>query len=317
MQTCSEKSIDFSIVIPCYNEEKSLKELYERLSRTFSDMQGSYELIFVDDGSTDNTLYVLKELFNRDKKIKILHMRKNFGKSQALSQGFENCRGNIIITLDSDLQDMPEEIPKLLEHLKNGFDMVSGWKKKRNDTLGRRLASRVFNFFASSVTGIKIHDFNCGLKVYKREVTKHLSLYGEIYRFIPALAGWKGFIVGEVVVKHAHRKYGKSKFGAERFMRGFLDLITIIFLIKYIQRPMHLFGPLGITLSFIGCIVNSYLAFLWFVGEHIGHRPLLLLGTLLIIIGIQFVFFGLLGELIVFSSRKKTDSILKDTFGIE
>ncbi len=317
MNTCSEKSINFSIVIPCYNEEKSLKELYERLSRTFSDIQGTYELIFVDDGSTDNTLYVLKELFNRDKRVKILHMRKNFGKSQALSQGFENCRGNIIITLDSDLQDMPEEIPKLLKHLENGFDMVSGWKKKRNDTLGRRIASRIFNFFASSVTGIKIHDFNCGLKVYKHEVTKNLSLYGEIYRFIPALAGWKGFIVGETVVKHAQRKYGKSKFGAERFMRGFLDLITIIFLIKYIQRPMHLFGPLGITLSFIGCVVNTYLAFLWFVGEHIGHRPLLLLGTLLIIIGIQFVFFGLLGELIVFSSRKKTDSILKDTFGIE
>ncbi len=317
MNEDSDRKTSFSVVIPCYNEEKSLKELYDRLTATFSAIKGEYELIFVDDGSTDNSLYVLKEISNRDKRVKILHLRKNFGKSQALSQGFWYCNGETIITLDADLQDIPEEIPKLIESLDKGFDLISGWKKKRNDPVGRKIASRIFNFFTSAITGIKIHDFNCGLKIYRKEVTKSLVLYGEIYRFIPALAGWKGFLVGEVIVKHGPRKYGKSKFGTERFLRGFLDLLTIIFLTKYTQRPLHLFGPLGIALSILGCALDAYLALLWFSGQHIGHRPLLALGTLLIIIGIQFIFFGLLGELIVFSSRKEKDSIVKGTYGIK
>ena len=311
------RQLDFSVVIPCFNEEKSLKELYNRLTATFSAIKGDYELIFVDDGSMDNSLYVLKEIYNNDKRVKILHCRKNFGKSQALSQGFQHCRGDIIITLDADLQDLPEEIPQLLKCLDKGYDLVSGWKKKRNDPFPKRIASRIFNFFASTITGIKIHDFNCGLKAYRNEVTKHLILYGEIYRFIPALAGWKGFKVGESIVKHGPRKHGKSKFGIERFLRGFFDLLTIIFLTKYTQRPLHLFGSLGFVLSLIGCSLDAYLAIVWFSGEHIGHRPLLALSTLLIILGIQFIFFGLLGELIVFSSRKETDSIVKDTYGIE
>lgn len=317
MAEASNRKLDFSIIIPCFNEEKSLSELHERLTATFSSITSSYEIIFVDDGSTDNSLYVLKKIHNCDKRVKILHFRKNFGKSQALSHGFSHCSGEKIITLDSDLQDMPEEIPKLLKCLDKGFDLVSGWKKKRNDPAGRRVASRIFNFITSTITGIKIHDFNCGLKVYRREVVKHLTLYGEIYRFIPALAGWKGFKVGETVVTHDLRKYGKSKFGTERFLRGFLDLLTIIFLTKYTQRPLHLFGPLGIVLSILGCSLSAYLAILWFMGEHIGHRPLLMLATLLMIIGIQFIFFGLLGELIVFSSKKETDSIVKDTYGIK
>lgn len=317
MSEPSDQTPDFSVVIPSYNEEKSLRELYDRLTTIFSKIDGDYELIFVDDGSTDNSLYVLKEIHNKDSRVKIVHFRKNFGKSHALSRGFMHCRGETVITLDADLQDLPEEIPSLLKHIDKGFDLVSGWKKKRNDPFGKRIASRLFNFFASIITGIKIHDFNCGLKAYKKEVTTHLSLYGEIYRFIPAIAGWKGFKVGEVIVKHGSRIYGKSKFGQERLLRGFLDLLTIMFLTKYTQRPLHLFGGLGLLLSLFGFIVDAYLALLWFSGQFIGHRPLLLLGTLLVIIGVQFISFGLLGELIVFSSRKETDFIVKDTYGIE
>jgi len=305
----------FSAVISCFNEEKSLTELYGRLTATLSSMTDAYELIFIDDGSTDGTLGVLKGLHDKDKRVKIIHFRKNFGKSYALSQGFKYCTGTTVITLDADLQDLPEEIPKLLAHLDDGCDLVSGWKKKRKDPLGKKVASRIFNFCTSLITGINIHDFNCGLKAYRREVTEALTLYGEIYRFIPALAGWKGFRIGEVIVNHGSRKYGTSKFGTERLFKGFFDLLTIRFLTKYTQRPLHLFGGLGAGLAIVGFLIDTYLAVLWFSGQHIGHRPLLLLGTLLMIIGIQFIFFGLLGELIVFSSPKETNSVVKDTHG--
>ncbi len=310
-------TIDISVIIPCYNEEQSLKELYERLCSVLQPITGGFELLFVDDGSTDRTLAVLKELRDKDQRIKIIHLRKNFGKALALSQGFKHCRGDKVVTLDADLQDFPEEIPKLLAWLGEGFDLVSGWKRKREDSLSKRMASRVFNFFTAFFTGVKIHDFNCGLKAYRREVTDEMDLYGELYRFIPALAAWKGFRVGEVIVSHGPRRYGASKFGVERFLRGFFDLLTVIMLTKYTQRPLHFFGVLGLLLSLTGFGIDAYLAILWFSGTYISNRPLLMLGTLLIIIGIQLMFFGLLAELIVFSSQKNNEHIIKDKYGIE
>ena len=313
----SEKFIDLSIVIPCYNEEQSLQELYGRLCRVLQPITSAFELIFVDDGSTDRSLVVLQELRSKDERIKIIHFRRNFGKALALSQGFKHCRGEKVVTMDADLQDFPEEIPKLLAWLGEGFDLVSGWKRKREDSIGKRAASRIFNFFTAFFTGVKIHDFNCGLKAYRREVTDELELYGELYRFIPALAAWKGFKVGEVIVSHGPRHFGKSKFGAERLLRGFFDLLTIIMLTKYTQRPLHFFGVLGMLLLLTGFCIDAYLAAIWFSGTYISNRPLLLLGALLIILGIQFMFFGLLGELIVFSSKKDNEHIIKDKYGIE
>lgn len=317
MKTSLPIKLDLSVVIPCYDEEGSLRELYERLTKVLKPITPEYELIFVDDGSKDQSFEILKELYRRDDKVKIIHFRRNFGKAMALAQGFKHCLGKTVITIDADLQDFPEEIPKLLEWMKEGFDLVSGWKRKREDPLGKRIASRIFNFFTSLFTGVKIHDFNCGLKAYRREVTDELDLYGELYRFIPALTIWKGFKVGEVIVSHGPRLYGKSKFGRERFIRGFFDLLTIIMLTKYTQKPLHFFGLSGMLLSLAGFAINGYLAVLWFSGKFIGQRPLLMLGTLLIIIGIQVMFFGLLGELIVFSASKDNDHIVKDTYGIE
>jgi glycosyltransferase involved in cell wall biosynthesis len=313
----NSQSLDISIVIPCYNEEKSLKELYERLSKVLQPITQKYEMIFIDDGSRDQSLAILQNLHARDERVKVIHFRKNFGKALALSQGFQYCRGETIITIDADLQDFPEEIPKLLDWLSKGVDVVSGWKRKREDSISKRIASRIFNFFTSFFTGVKIHDFNSGLKAYRREVTQELDLYGELYRFIPAIVMWKGFSVGEVVVRHGPRKYGKSKFGKERFIRGFIDLLTIIMLTRYNQKPLHFFGSLGILLSLAGFIIDAYLAIIWFSGTYIGNRPLLMLGTLFIILGIQFVFFGLLGELIVFSAKKDNEHIVKDKYGIE
>jgi len=309
--------LDISVVIPCYNEEQGLQELYRRLCAVLEPITAEFELLFVDDGSSDRSLDIMKQLHEQDRRVKVIHFMKNFGKAPALSQGFKDCRGEKIITIDADLQDFPEEIPKLLAWLGEGFDLVSGWKRKREDPVVKRLTSRIFNFFTALFTGVKIHDFNCGLKAYRRVVTEELDLYGELYRFIPAVAAWKGFRVGEVIVRHGPRKYGKSKFGIERFFRGFFDLLTIVMLTKYTQRPLHFFGGLGMLLSSAGFAIDAYLALQWFRGTYLSNRPLLLLGTLLIILGIQFMFFGLLGELIVFSSNKENGHKVRDKYGIE
>lgn len=307
-----DNKIMFSVVIPLYNEEKSLEELYKRITLTLQPLSDSFEIIFVDDGSTDNSFAVLRNIHKKDNRVKAIRFRKNFGKSAALSVGFKEARGETIITIDADLQDLPEEIPALIKKMDEGYDLVSGWKLKRKDPFLRKIASRLFNFVTSFYTGVKIHDFNCGLKCYQREVIKELELYGELHRYIPAIANWKGFKVGEVKVNHQPRIHGKSKFGSERYLRGLFDLLTIIMLTKYPEKPLHFFGLLGTILSFAGLAINIYMAALRISGKWISNRPLLLLGILLLILGIQFIFFGLMGELIVFSSHRETSYTIRE-----
>jgi glycosyltransferase involved in cell wall biosynthesis len=310
--TQDETKVMFSIVVPLYNEEKGLEELYNRIVLTMQPLSDSFEVIFADDGSTDNSFSILKGLHEKDKRLKVVRFRKNFGKAAALTAGFNEAKGEIIITLDADLQDLPEEIPALLKTMDEGYDLVSGWKSKRKDSFSRRIASRLFNFVTAFYTGVNIHDFNCGFKCYRREVIEELELYGELYRFIPALANWKGFKVGEVKVDHHPRVHGKSKYGSERFLRGFFDLLTVIMLTKYPEKPLHFFGLLGTILSLAGLAINLYMAVLRISGKWISNRPILLLGILLLILGVQFIFFGLIGELIVFSSRKEISYTIKE-----
>lgn len=307
-----DNAIAFSVVIPLYNEEGSLEELHRRLTDILVTLAGRFEIIFVDDGSSDSSFAVLQKLHKRDSRVKAIRFRKNFGKSTALSAGFKKARGEIIITLDADLQDLPEEIPSLLRKLEQGYDLVSGWKKKRKDSLIRKVASRLFNRVTSFFTGVKLHDFNCGLKCYRRELVDELALYGELHRFIPAIANWKGFRVGEVKVGHHPRMHGVSKFGSERYLRGLFDLLTVIMLTKYPEKPLHFFGLLGTILSLSGLAINLYMAVLRISGKWISNRPLLLLGILLLILGVQFIFFGLMGELIVFSSQREKSYTLRE-----
>jgi glycosyltransferase involved in cell wall biosynthesis len=311
--TPDETKVMFSIVVPLYNEEKGLAELYNRIVLTMQSLSDSFEVIFADDGSTDNSFSVLKGLHEKDNRLKVVRFRKNFGKAAALTAGFNKAKGEIIITLDADLQDLPEEIPALLKTMDEGYDLVSGWKSNRKDSFSKRVASRLFNFVTAFYTGVNIHDFNCGFKCYRREVIEELELYGELYRYIPALANWKGFKVGEVKVDHHPRVHGKSKYGSERFLRGFFDLLTVIMLTKYPEKPLHFFGLLGTILSLAGLAINIYMAVLRISGKWISNRPILLLGILLLILGVQFIFFGLIGELIVFSSRKEISYTIKET----
>lgn len=295
----SLRGSDLSIVIPLLNEEQSLRELYDRL-RNVVGRHGQYEIIFVDDGSTDGSPRVLQELRNRDRRVKIIRFRRNFGKSAALAVGFREAKGDIVITMDADLQDDPAEIPNLVNEIKKGYDLVSGWKKKRFDPISKTIPSKFFNFVTSVMTGIKIHDFNCGLKAYRREVVKEVKVYGELHRYIPVLAHWKGFKVGEVAVQHHPRKFGKTKFGMGRFWKGFLDLLAVLFTTRYMQRPLHLFGFWGLVSFLIGFLTELYLAIeKLFFGLSLGNRPLFIGGVLMIIVGIQLVSIGLIGEMIV------------------
>ena len=260
---------------------------------------GRYEIIFVDDGSTDGSMRILHELRNRDRRVKIIRFRRNYGKSAALSVGFQQAEGTYVVTMDADLQDDPNEIQSLVNELKKGFDLVSGWKKKRRDPLTKTIPSRFFNFITSLLTGIRIHDFNCGIKAYRKEVVKEITLYGELHRYIPVLAHWQGFKIGEMVVLHHPRKYGKTKFGFGRFWKGFLDLLTVLFTTRYLQRPLHLFGFWGLTFSLAGFGIDLYLVILKFIdGIALSNRPLFLGGVLLIIVGVQFISVGLLGEML-------------------
>lgn len=296
-----------SIVIPVMNEDENVKILYQELTSMLSSVaDGAYELIFVDDGSRDNTFAVLEALHRQDDKVKVIQFRRNFGKSAALRAGFELAQGEIIFTMDGDLQDNPVDIPHFLEKLQEGYDLVSGWKYPRHDPLTKTVPSRVWNLLVSTTTGVKLHDFNCGFKVYRREVLEEVCLYGELYRYLPVLAYQKGYTVTEIAVSHRPRLHGKSKFGFRRFARGFFDLMTILFLSSYSWRPLHLFGWLGSGFLGAGGLINLYLTMLWFTGHGpIGERPLLMLGVLLMVLGAQFFSIGLLAEM--FTVRQARD----------
>jgi glycosyltransferase involved in cell wall biosynthesis len=301
------------MVIPLFNEEESLRELYEAIRRVLDRMKKSYEIIFVDDGSTDGSYRVLQELHARDQHVKVIRFRRNFGKSAALSVGFHKARGRFVVTMDADLQDDPEEIPALLETMGDEYDLISGWKKRRFDPISKTISSRFFNMVTGLMTGIRIHDFNCGLKAYRREVVQDITVYGELHRYIPVLAHWAGYRVGEKVVRHHPRKYGRTKFGVSRFFKGFLDLLTVLFTTRYIRRPLHLFGVWGIISFAIGLAIDVYLSVEWILGRtSLSNRPLFMVGFLLIIIGIQFISIGLLGEMITRQQRTDDYSIREE-----
>jgi glycosyltransferase involved in cell wall biosynthesis len=290
--------MDLSVIIPLYNEEDSIEELTKQIVQVLEDFNHEYEVCFVDDGSTDDSLARIKDLREKNKNIKILSFRKNYGKSAALSEGFKMASGETIITIDADLQDDPAEIPNLIAKINEGYDLVSGWKKKRHDPITKTLPSKLFNFITARFTGIQIHDFNCGLKAYRQEVIKEIPVYGSLHRYLPVLAHWKGFAIGEIIVQHHARKYGVTKYGWRRFFDGFFDLFTVLFLTRYRQKPLHLFGFFGLTSLVAGFIISLYLTVLWFQGYGIGSRPLLFLGILLIIVGMQSFSIGLIGEMI-------------------
>ena len=307
MQNRQNKSQkELSVIIPLFNEEKSLGSLYGELKSALKNFGKSYEIIFVDDGSKDNSWSVLERLHAADKDIRGIQFRKNSGKAAALSAGFKHAKGKVIVSMDADLQDDPGEIPKLIKKLDEGYDLVSGWRFKRQDPLSKTLPSKFFNYLTSLLTGIRIHDFNCGFKAYRKEVVKDIELYGELHRYIPVLAHWRGYEVGEMKVRHRPRAHGKSKYGMVRLFRGLTDLLTVMFLTRYMRKPLHLFGSIGLLLFLLGLVVNIYLGVLWFLGQGIGARPLLLLGVLLMLIGFQIVSTGLIGEILI-GTRGRAD----------
>jgi len=305
--------MDVSIIIPLLNEEESLPELTERVRTQMAALKMEYEIIFVDDGSTDHSFKVLKQLKEQYPEIRIICFRRNFGKSAALCVGFEKAAGKYVITMDADLQDDPAEIPNLISELEEGYDLVSGWKKKRHDPLGKTIPSKLFNMTTRKLTGIEIHDFNCGLKAYRSEVIKAIPVYGELHRYLPVLAHWQGFRVGEIVVKHHERKFGVSKFGVRRFFSGFFDLLTVLFITRYRQKPLHLFGFFGLVFGFAGIAILTYLTILWFEGIGIGQRPLLFLGVLLVIVGAQSFSLGLIGEMITNTRNRNNKYAIRET----
>ena len=287
-----------SVVIPVRNEERSVALLLDELASALDGHGVPWEAVFVDDGSTDGTFSALTRLHAAADNVRVVRLRRNFGKAAALQAGFEACEGDVVVTIDGDLQDDPAEIPRLLAKLDEGFDLVSGWKVKRRDPLSRRIPSKLFNWVSGRVSGLRLHDLNCGLKAYRAEVVRGLRIYGELHRFVPVLAHYRGFRVAELPVNHRPREHGRSRYGMERYVRGFLDLLTVTFMGRYRQRPLHLFGGLGLGLSLLGGIVLTYLTVLKLAGNAIGHRPLLTLGVLLVVVGLQFLSLGLLSELI-------------------
>lgn len=292
-----------SIIIPVMDEQETIGELVSQLMATFdtlADHQISLaEIMFVDDGSTDNTWNEVQSCAAEVSSVSGFRLRRNFGKAAALQVGIAQSRGDIIITMDGDLQDGPKEIPKFLEAIHAGSEVVSGWKQTRHDPLGKTLPSKLFNMVTARVAGVDLHDFNCGFKAYRREVFDNIRLYGELHRFIPVLAHAAGYKVSEVVVQHHARRHGKSKYGVGRLLKGFLDLLTVVTITRFNSRPGHLFGGLGFAVGSIGALIFLYLSVRWLGGEAIGGRPLLLVAVLLVIVGVQFTLFGLVGELIV------------------
>lgn len=288
-----------SVVVPVFDEVDSLEELYQGITAACEQLGRGHEIIFIDDGCRDGSDRKLDELASRDARVQVIHFRRNFGKSPALAAGFERVRGEIVLTLDADLQDDPAMIPDFVERIDAGIDLVSGWKRRRHDPLGKTAPSKLFNWVVRKLSGIPLQDFNCGFKAYRVECIRELAVYGGFHRFLPVLAGARGFKIEQLVVNHRPRKHGESKFGVGRFFDGLLDLLTVLLVTKYRTRPLHFFGLPGVALGALGLALLLYLSVLWFIGEPIGTRPLLTLGVLLTITGLQFLCFGLLGELLV------------------
>jgi glycosyltransferase involved in cell wall biosynthesis len=311
-QKVKSKFKKLSVVVPLFNEEESLNPLANEIRKALRSINLAYEIHFVDDGSRDGSLKIVKDICRQDKRFKYISFQKNYGKSAALQMGFKETTGDVVVTMDADLQDDPNEIVNLLKKLEEGFDVVSGWKKKRYDPIIKRLSSKFFNLVTRIFSRVKIHDFNCGLKAYRKDVTENLRIYGELHRYIPVLASWQGYKISETIVQHHPRKYGTTKFGTSRYFKGFIDLLTVMFTTRYIRRPMHFFGFLGMISFFVGIIVNGYLSYLWFFERNLSNRPMLFLGILLIIVGVQFFSVGLLGEMMVNNFKDDTQYVIKE-----
>lgn len=309
------EKIELSFVIPAKNEEKSVTFLYQEIKEVVGKITKNFEIIFIDDGSTDKTYQILKKINKEDKRVKIIKLRGWWGKSIALQAGFNHAKGDIIFTMDADLQDDAKEIPNFLKKLNKGYDLVSGWKKTRHDPFSKTFPSKIGNVATRTLTGIKIHDINCGFKVYRKEVIKNLNLYGELYKYIPVLVQKQNFKVTEIVIKHRRREYGKSKFGWTRNIKGFLDMLTVVFITGYSRRPAHFFGTWGIVSFGIGFAIGLYITYLRITTGSIQYRhPLLFLGILMIIVGVQLITTGLVAEMITSyqSKSQNIDSIIEE-----
>ena len=301
--------LEVSVLVPVLNEKATVASLAERVLANLDAVGTRCEVLFIDDGSTDGTAEAVRLQHEADPRVRLVRLRRNFGKAAALSAGVDHARGRILVTMDGDLQDDPDEIPRLLQALEDGpLDLVSGWKRTRRDPLRRRAASKVFNWVTRTLSNVKLHDFNSGFKAYRREVLEQVAVYGELHRYIPVLASRRGFVVGEIPVAHHPRRAGRSRYGWDRSYKGPVDLITVLFISRFTRRPLHLFGPIGLISFALGFGVCAYLAALWFAGETLSNRPLLLLGVLLMVLGIQIVTTGLIGELITFKNFRRRDS---------
>jgi glycosyltransferase involved in cell wall biosynthesis len=305
-----------SYVVPLLNEAPSLAELYESIRETSEALGGGFEIVFVDDGSTDDSFAVLKDLHAKDPRVRALRFGRNRGKSDALSAGFSAARGELVVTMDADLQDDPTEVPRMVEALEGeGLDLVSGWKAERRDPASKRIPSKLFNWVTARFSGIRLHDFNCGLKVYRREVTDTLRVYGELHRFLPVLAHWNGFKVGEVAVRHHPRRFGRSRYGVSRLAKGLFDFVTVMFLVKFERRPLHLFGSLGLGCLAAGAGISLYFVLRWLLGEAMYVRPIMIAGWVLMLLGLQFFSMGLLGEMLTRSHQERAQVPVQERLG--
>jgi glycosyltransferase involved in cell wall biosynthesis len=306
-----------SVIIPALNEAAALPELLARTEKTLRSLARPYEILVIDDGSIDHTPAVLRDLSAQNPALHAVRFRRNYGKAAALSEGFRRASGEFLITLDGDLQDPPEEIPHLLKQLTQGLDVVCGWKKHRQDSWARRCSSRLFNLAARLMTGLTLHDINCGLKGYRRQVVQELRLYGEMHRFIPVIARQRGFTVDEIAVQHFPRRYGRSRYGWARPLSGFFDLITLLMLGRYTHKPLHFFGFIGLASTTAGSLIVLILTIGWLRGQWIANRPLFLMGIFFLLSGLQFIFFGLLAELMIFLSAQREDCGIAEEIGSE
>lgn len=297
-QGVNTQAVGLSVVVPLYDEVESLPELHAELLRALNALGLSWEILYIDDGSRDGSDRVIGELAATDPRVRAVSFRRNFGKSAALAVGFKQARGELVATMDADLQDDPAELKDMRDAMGTNFDLISGWKRNRQDPLTKTIPSRLFNMVTSRVAGIKLHDFNCGLKLYRREVIESIEVYGELHRFLPAIANWQGFRVGEVPVHHRARKFGYSKFGVARFVNGFLDLMSAAFITTSALKPLHVFGRVGLLFFAVGTAIGLWFVGLFLHGEPIHVRPLMLFGAGLVLLGFQFVLMGLLGEMI-------------------